>query len=101
MYVIVASLLLIICLFFGQTIITILGAYSNNSKKQSNSYIGNMWFVGLLVVNALICTFIYVYYYYKSTTPGKVGLDGAQGFPGYSGDECYIKDTISCNLNKI
>ncbi len=101
MYVIIASLFIIIFLFFWQTIFKLIGSYSSNTKKPANSNsIGNMWFVSLVIINVLTCIFIYIFYYYKTTSPGKIGIDGTQGFPGDSGEPCYIKDTISCKLNE-
>ncbi len=99
MYVILASLFAIIFLFFWQTIYTVLSSYTSTAKKHSNIFIGNMWYVVLLIINALICIFIYLYYNYKAGSPGKAGIDGNKGFPGENGDICYIKDTISCKIN--
>jgi len=97
MYIIAASFLIVIFIFFWQTIYTVIGSYSSNSLKSSNSIIGNMWFICLLIINLSLIIFIYVFYDYKMKTPGDTGNYGDKGFDGERGEPCYIKDS-SCKF---
>ena len=91
MYIIIATLIIIIFIFFGQSIYNII---SNISKT---SIIGNLWFICLFIINLTIVIFIYIFYYYKSTTQGQKGLDGQKGYDGKQGEPCYIKSTNCIN----
>jgi len=52
--------------------------------------IGNLWFIGLLIINITIIIFMYTFYKYKSLTEGKIGPSGDKGFAGYDGNDCTI-----------
>lgn len=69
----------------------------SNTTKSSNSLIGNIWFICLFIINLIIVSFIYLFYNYKSTLPGKIGLDGQKGYNGIIGEPCYIKSTNCIN----
>ena len=92
MFLIFAALIAIIFLLFWQTIYTILSSYASNVNNSSKTMVGNLWFISLLIINLSIMIFIYLFYYYKSTTKGKLGLDGQKGFEGENGDPCFIKN---------
>jgi len=98
MYIIIASFLIVIFIFFWQTIYTVISSYASNSLKSSNSIIGNMWFICLLIINLCLIIFIYGFYYYKVNTPGNTGNYGDKGFDGERGEPCYIKDS-SCKFS--
>jgi len=97
MYIIIASFFIVIFIFFWQTIYNVISAYASNSLKSSNSIIGNMWFISLLIINLSLIIFIYVFYYNKINTPGDSGNYGDKGFQGEIGKPCYIKDS-SCKF---
>ncbi len=54
-------------------------------------FIGNIWFIALLVINLTIILFIYLFYKNKISDIGRLGIDGPQGLPGEEGDMCMIK----------
>lgn len=88
MYIIIATLIILIIIFFFQNIITIIIKIFTNPS--SFEQIGNMWFVGLLLVNFAVIAFIFVFYYYKSSIPGSKGAQGLRGFPGIPGNDCTM-----------
>ena len=92
MLIIFGAIIGIIFLMFWQTIFIVLTSYKSNATKSSNSFVGNIWFILLLIINIIIIIFIYVFYKYKSSEKGMNGIDGQPGFNGNSGDPCYIKD---------
>lgn len=92
MFIIFASLIVIIIILFWQTIYSVITTYASNSSKLANTMVGNLWFICLLIINLSIMIFIYIFYYYKSTIKGKIGLDGKKGFEGEPGDPCYMKN---------
>jgi len=96
MYIFYITLLVCVVVLFWQTIYTIITAYTSKALNISkNMYIGNVWFVSLLIINIVIIFFIYLFYKYKISDIGKVGVDGPQGLPGEEGELCMIKS--SCN----
>lgn len=90
MLIIFGALIAIICFMFGQTLYLILSSAAK-SKNAANSFVGNIWFGLLLIINIIIMIFIYVFYYYKSNEKGMKGFKGDNGFPGYQGEASYIK----------
>ena len=92
MFIILVSVIAIIFILFWQTIFSVVSSYGSNATKSSQSFIGNIWFISLLVINITIVIFILVFYYYKSNEKGKNGLDGNKGFKGQSGEPCYMKN---------
>ena len=82
------SVLIVIKLYFGSTILSAITSSSANSNNKIS--IGNKWFVGLLVVNLAIVTFICAFYYSKTQLVGDKGLTGKIGFPGSQGYGCKI-----------
>jgi hypothetical protein len=91
MLIIFAAVIAIIFFMFGQTIYIVLKS-SLQSKLSGNSFVGNIWFILLSIINIIIIIFIYVFYYYKTNEKGMQGLKGPDGFPGYQGETCYIKN---------
>jgi len=83
--------------YFFQTIYIVLTAYSSNAIKSKNTLIGNIWFISLLIINITIIIFIIMFYYNKSTQPGRSGLDGNKGYPGESGTPCSMKNEYCYN----
>jgi hypothetical protein len=97
MYIIFAAIIVIVFIFFWQTIYNIFTLTTTNASKSSSSLIGNLWFVCLFIINLSIISFIYIFYYYKSTTPGQIGLAGQKGYDGKTGEPCYIKSPNCIN----
>jgi hypothetical protein len=94
MYLIFATVLILIIFFFGSTIMSMIKTYTTNPNPKF--LLGNLWFIGLLIINITIIIFIYAFYKYKSSIEGKIGPSGDKGFKGYDGDACKI--TIpNCN----
>ena len=96
MYVIFASVIIIIFIFFWQSIYNIFTIAMSKTTKTTSSFIGNLWFICLFMINLTIVSFIYLFYNYKSTTKGEIGLDGEKGFDGKPGEICSIKSE-NCN----
>ena len=90
MYIIYATVLILMIVLFSSTIMAMIKTYTNPVNTTTKSIVGSVWFVGLLILNILVITFIYSFYYYKSTTAGKQGNTGSTGFSGLSGDACII-----------
>ena len=97
MYIIFAALIVIVFIFFWQTIYNIFTLTMSNAAKSSSSIIGNLWFVCLFIINLSIISFIYIFYYYKSTELGNIGLTGEKCYDGKSGEPCYIKSPNCIN----
>ena len=54
MYIFYITLLVCVFVLFWQTIYTIVKAYSDKALNASNMYIGNIWFICLLIINKLV-----------------------------------------------
>ena len=91
MYIFYITLFLCVIVLFWETIFTLIKAYKSNALNSKNLYIGNIWFISLLLINIAIIFFIYLFYKYKISSIGRLGIDGPRGFPGEDGDECMIK----------
>ena len=94
MYLILGTVLVVIVILFWNIIYTVITKYT--SGLSSSGQIGNIWFVGLLIINIAVIIFIYGFYSYKINAKGLAGKVGEPGFVGYNGDECVI--TISNNI---
>ena len=92
MYVFYVTVLVLIFIFFWQTIYTVISSHYSNATKSKKSIVGNLWFICLLIINLSLVIFIYVFYYYTSLEPGKNGLDGDKGYKGLDGEPCFMKD---------
>ena len=88
MYLIFGTVIVLLIFFFGNTVFSIIKTFATNTNPSVS--IGNIWFVGLLIINITIIIFIYTFYYYKSTSIGKDGPTGDKGFTGYIGEPCTI-----------
>ena len=88
MYIIFGSIVIMIIILFGSSILSMIK--SNISNSTPNVKMGNIWFATLLIINITIVIFIYVFYYYKSLNMGKNGPTGDKGFPGKNGEMCII-----------
>jgi len=88
MFLIFSTIILLIIIMFGNTILSMISTYTTSSNP--NLFIGNFWFVGLIIINIIIIIFIYSFYYYKSTSKGVNGSMGDKGFTGYEGEPCMI-----------
>lgn len=95
MYIFYITLLVCVFVLFWQSVYTIIKAYTSNSLNSKNMYIGNIWFFSLVVVNLTIILFIYLFYKHKTSTIGRLGIDGPQGLAGEDGDLCMFKS--QCN----
>ena len=95
MYIIIASLLTIVAICFGSTIFNVITSMSSNSNNKI--IIGNIWFIGLLIINIILIIFTCMFYYYTSQSVGLKGNAGKRGFDGQQGDENYINP----NSNQI
>ena len=89
------TLLVCLVVLFWQSLYIIIKAYASNSLTSKNMYIGNIWFISLLIINIAIIIFIYLFYKHKISNIGLVGIDGPRGLPGEDGDVCMIK--AQCN----
>ena len=98
MYIFYITLLVCVFVLFWQTIYTIVKAYSDKALNSSNMYIGNIWFICLLIINITIIFFIYLFYKYKILNIGREGIDGPKGLQGEDGELCMIKS--QCNTYK-
>lgn len=96
MWLIFVVALILVVVFFGNTMMTVIKTFFSNQKPTLQ--IGNIWFIGLLVVNIIIIAFIYGFYYYKINTNGTQGYTGEPGFTGRDGEECIIVDQ-NCKYN--
>lgn len=92
MYIIISVVIVCAFVFFWQIIYTIVSKYINNASKSSNTIVGNLWFIGLLIINIVIIGFIYIFYYNKINEVGNVGVEGKPGYAGIQGDGCSIKN---------
>jgi hypothetical protein len=90
MYIFYITLFFCVVILFWQTVYTIIKAYTSNSLNTKNMYIGNIWFFCLLIINITIILFIYLFYKYKKSNIGRLGIDGPKGLPGEDGDLCMI-----------
>jgi hypothetical protein len=88
MYLLFATVIVLMIVLFGSTIFSMIKTYTINSNPKF--ILGNLWFIGLLIINVLIIIFLYSFYYYKSNVVGKDGPSGDKGFNGYDGNECII-----------
>lgn len=88
MYIIFATVILVIIVMFGSTMVKLIT--SNVSNSPPTVKLGNLWFAVLLIINISVIIFIYVFYYYKSGTVGKLGPTGNRGFDGKDGQPCII-----------
>lgn len=88
MYIIFGTVIVLLIFLFGSTLLSMIKNYVTNSSPTVK--IGNVWFVGLLLINVIIIIFICGFYYYKSNEIGQHGLTGDKGFAGYEGETCII-----------
>jgi len=88
MYIIFGSIVIMIIILFGTSIISMIK--SNVTNSTPNVKMGNIWFVTLLIINICVVIFIYVFYYYKTLNIGKIGPTGDKGFPGKKGETCMF-----------
>lgn len=95
MFIFYVTLLCCVIVLFWQTVYTVIKAYTSNSLNSKNMYIGNVWFICLLLINLAIILFIYLFYKHKITNTGRLGIDGPRGFPGEDGEIGIIKS--ECN----
>lgn len=96
MYVFYVTVIVLIFIFFWQTIYTVISSYYSNATKSQKSIVGNLWFICLLIINLSLVIFIYVFYYYTSIKTGEAGLNGDKGYKGLDGEPCFMKDE-NCN----
>ena len=102
MYVIFGTIIVLVIVFFGSSIFSMIKTYATNPNPTVK--IGNMWFISLLLINITLVIFIYSFYYYKSTSVGSLGKTGDKGFTGKSGKECIItlpNANYYANYNKL
>ena len=92
MYVIFGTIIVLIIVMFGSSIVTMVKA--NTSSSSPNNKLGNIWFISLLLINLCVIIFIYTFYYYKITDSGKLGPTGNKGYKGDDCENCMIPD---CN----
>lgn len=89
---IVGFAVLIILVFYAYT--TLSNGITYFSRTGNKYYqLGNPWFYGLLIINIIILTFVYVFYQYKSEIGG-IGETGPLGYPGrkgYEGSNYYLR----------
>ena len=90
MYIIFASIIIMIIILFGSSILSMI--ISNVSNSTPNVKMGNIWFGILLIINISVVIFIYVFYYYKTSNIGKIGPTGDKGFEGIKGETCMISN---------
>ena len=95
MYIFYITLLVCVVVLFWQSLYTMVKAYKSNSLNSKNMYIGNIWFNSLLIINITIIFFIYLFYKYKISNIGRLGIDGPPGLRGEDGELCMIK--TKCN----
>jgi hypothetical protein len=88
MYLIFATVIVLIIVLFGSSIYKLI--VSNVTNSAPSIKIGNLWFVTLLVVNITIIIFIFTFYYSKANAVGKVGPAGDKGKSGSDGEPCMI-----------
>lgn len=93
-YIIYSTIVILLILFFGDTIFTLIKTYTSSDINKSFK-IGNIWFISLLLINITIVSFICIFYYYKSTNTGKIGNAGDAGFTGLPGEQTIIP--LKCN----
>lgn len=97
MYIIFACIIILILFLFGNTILYMVKTFTSHANPKFQ--IGNLWFIGLLIINITLIIFIYSFYYYKSNTIGKDGPSGDKGFTGKDGEGCII--TLPNNNNYV
>ena len=88
MYLIFATVIVLVIVLFGSSILSMVKNYTTTSTPVFK--IGNIWFITLFLINFTIILFVYGFYYYKSTLVGDLGPTGDKGSPGYSGNNCII-----------
>ena len=91
MYIIFGTIIIIIIVLFGNTLVKIFKTYATQSNP--GSQVGNLWFVSLLLINIFIIGFIYSYYYYKLGLAGNLGPTGGVGLNGQNGDNNIFIDS--------
>ena len=95
MYIIFGTVIVLVIILFGSSIFSMIKSYT--STPNPSLKIGNIWFISLLIINLTIITFIYTFYYYKSTEIGKMGGPGNKGNTGLPGNDCVF--TIPNSIN--
>ena len=90
MYIVFGTIIVILIAYFWQTIYYIINSFTSSANNAIST--GNIWFVGLLILNIVLIAFIYGFYYYKSTSIGPQGQPGNRGFPGKEGSGCTFQD---------
>ena len=91
MYLIFGTIIVLIIIMFGSSIVSMIKSTASNAKNMNPSNkIGNIWFASLLIVNIFVIIFIYTFYYYKSNAVGTLGPTGNKGYAGIGGEPCYI-----------
>jgi len=88
MYIVFGTVIVLVIVLFGSSIFSMIKSYTSNPNPSFK--IGNMWFIGLLIINLILIIFIYTFYYNKSTEVGKMGATGNKGNTGLPGNDCVF-----------
>lgn len=84
-YTSIAVLITIAYLFFSTFSNVFYNIFIEKTKdlKLNINKTGTIWFIGLIIINIVILTFIIGFYYYK--TNYAIGILGPRGYPGQQG----------------
>jgi hypothetical protein len=90
MFIIFGTVVILLIAYFWQTIYMIISSFASGANNAIST--GNIWFVGLLIINVVLLVFVFSFYYYKSNIAGKQGPIGNRGFEGPEGSGCAFDD---------
>ena len=93
MYIIILSAIVLIIIFYGNILITMIKSVLNTDLTK-----GIIWFIGIFIINISLLLFILGFYYYQSNKEGNTGKSGDSGFPGEEGQNGFVN--IPCYRNQ-
>jgi len=93
MYIIILSAIVLIIIFYGNILITMIKSVLNTDLTK-----GIIWFIGIFIINISLLLFILGFYYYQSNKEGNTGKSGDSGFPAEEGQNGFVN--IPCYRNQ-
>jgi hypothetical protein len=90
---IIVTIFIMFIYFYWTSIINMFKIFYNSNVNLNKTYsFGNPWFIGIVIINVVLCGFL-LYYYYSRKGKGSMGDRGPQGqrgLPGTPGTPCVV-----------
>jgi hypothetical protein len=90
MLLIIVVFIIVVLFYYWITILNMVNIIYNNTVLTFGKFLP--WFIGILIINIIICSFINWIYYSKNgaNSAGIKGSMGPQGFAGEDGPSCIF-----------